>query len=242
MISFSKALFLFSLLSTPTFGEVDGSSTCHSGTKIPGNFHGNSPTGSLVDGDYQVLIDGQPLSLSETNVLSSGTHTITVKQNAGTYMGFYIWANNANALKTSTDNSVQGGTQWRAGGNTVSCSGQKSGLTHKSSSGKTQSTGQLVMPSSGSIVIDVQMMPGITTYYHSRLVLRVEGSATPPPGTSPTNLPTTSRMYDDFDFSMDSEDSEDEGGDRGSSYSSARAIGNAISVMAFSLSSIFFIT
>jgi len=240
MILFSKVLFLFSLLATPTFGEVDGSSTCHSGSKIPGIFHGNSPKGSLVDGGYQVSIDGQPVSLSETNILSSGTHTITVKKNAGTYMGFYIWTNNTNALKPSTDNSVQGGTQWRSGGSTVSCSGSKSGLTHKSSSGKIQSTGQLVMPSSGSIVIDVQMMPGITTYYHSRLLLRVEGSATPPPGTSPTNPPTTSRMYDDFDFPMDSEDSEDEGGDRGSSYSSACAIGNAISIMAFSLSSIFF--
>ena len=36
-----------------------------------------------------VLVDGQPTSLIDTNILSAGTHFITARQSGGTFMGLY---------------------------------------------------------------------------------------------------------------------------------------------------------
>jgi len=62
---------------------------------------------SLVDGDYLRSMDRRILF-----ILSAVTYTMTVKLNAGMYVGFvYIGANNVNVLKLSSDHYVQRGIQ-----------------------------------------------------------------------------------------------------------------------------------
>ena len=177
--------------------ELDGSSTCHSGPTIPGNFHGNDPAGTLAEGGYEVLVDDTVVSIDSTNVIASGTHKITIRQLSGTFIGMYAWANDAEALiASSEDTSTKGGVSWTAGGNNVSCNGS-SGLTHVNMSDKTESSGILTMPSSSGSSVDVefQMMTSFSsgsTFYYSRLTFEVEASNTKTPTASPTKAPTVS--------------------------------------------------
>lgn len=207
------------------FAEVDGSLTCHSGSKIPGNFHGNNPAGSLAGGGFDVLVDGQPMSLSGTNSLSPGSHTLTIKQSGGSFVGLYIWADDAAALSKGNDNSVKGGTSWQAGGRSVKCNGS-SALTHTGMSSKTQSSGILTMPASGTVKVEFQPMTswtGGSTFYYSSLTFQTTGGPNPnpnpnPPISPPVPAPVTPPTQNppSYNGSEDSEDSEynDNGGDK----------------------------
>ena len=199
MLNVSKVLSLLivlQLLSLPSVkADIDGSLTCHSGSMIPGTFHGNNPAGTLTDGGFEVQVDGVAMSVVNTNTVDAGSHTITVTEtNGAVFIGLYIWADSSNALSTSTDNSVQGGTSWTAGGSNIVCNGS-SALTHTGMENKSQSTGSLEIPSSGSITIDVQVMTSFfsgSTYYYSRLTLQSATPITDSPTLSPTSSPTTS--------------------------------------------------
>ena len=194
---FTALLLLPSLNNLVVNAELDGSSTCHSGPTIPGSFHGNDPAGTLAGGGYEVLVDDTVVSIDSTNAIESGTHKITIRQLSGTYIGMYAWANNAEALTASSeDTSTKGGVSWTAGGNNVSCNGS-SGLTHVDISDKTESSGILTMPSSSGSSVDVefQMMTSFlsgSTFYYSRLTFEVEASNTKAPTASPTKAPTAS--------------------------------------------------
>ena len=194
---FTALLLLPSLNNLLVNAELDGSSTCHSGPTIPGSFHGNDPAGTLAEGGYEVLVDDTVVSIDSTNAIESGTHKITIRQLSGTYIGMYAWANNAEALTASSeDTSTKGGVSWTAGGNNVSCNGS-SGLTHVDISDKTESSGILTMPSSSGSSVDVefQMMTSFlsgSTFYYSRLTFEVEAPSTKTPTASPTKAPTDS--------------------------------------------------
>ena len=136
------------------------------------------------------------MSMSKTNTLSSGQHTITLRQASGgaAYMGIYIWADSSTALREANDISLQGGTSWTAGGGNVSCNGS-SALTHTGMENKSESTGYLTMPSTGMVVVEYQVMTSFvsgSTFYYSQLKFETEAAVTASPTSSPTGTPTTS--------------------------------------------------
>ena len=132
------------------------------------------------------------MSMSKTNTLSSGQHTITLRQASGgaAYMGIYIWADSSTALREANDISLQGGTSWTAGGGNVSCNGS-SALTHTGMENKSESTGYLTMPSTGMVVVEYQVMTSFvsgSTFYYSQLKFETDTTL----NGSPTKAPVTS--------------------------------------------------
>ena len=234
-----RSIIILAMISL-TNGEGDGSTTCHSTPTIPGSFHGNNPAGTLADGGFVVLVNGQTMSLTDVNILSAGTHSIIVRQSGGTFIGLYMWGSTDIALSVSTDDSVKGGKSWRAGSSNISCGTGSSALTHTGIESKTQSGGILTMPSSGTIEVQVQPMTSFTsgsTFYWSSLTFKAEGEvstpapvttnptmapvAGPAPVASPTRAPvvdgTSEPTYDDDedddDYSAPSSDSGSESSD-----------------------------
>jgi len=188
-------LILSSFVIKNVQAEIDGNTKCDNGPSIHGKFHENDPVGSLADGGYEVLIDGQTVPLDGTTVLAPGQYTFKVKQSVGTYMGMYIWADNEEALSVADDPLVHGGTSWSAGGKDVECDGS-SALTHTDMTDKSESSGTLTVPSSGSFVLEFKMMTdfvGGSTWYYSLLNFDVEeATTTPAPSITSSSAPTDS--------------------------------------------------
>uniref|UniRef100_A0A7S2PKH1 Reelin domain-containing protein n=1 Tax=Leptocylindrus danicus TaxID=163516 RepID=A0A7S2PKH1_9STRA len=172
--------------------EADGSETCHNTPGIPGKFHDNDPAGTLEDGGFEVLVDDQIMSLTNVNPLAAGQHSITVRTqggNGGTFIGLWMWGNSDAALSASPDDtSVKGGNAWTVGKKDVTCDAGSSGLTHTGIESKTQSSGILTIPVSGTLEVQVQPMTEFTggsTFFWSSLLFEATSK-------SPTNLPSIS--------------------------------------------------
>lgn len=174
--------------------EEDGSETCHNTPNIPGKFHDNDPAGTLAEGGFEVLVDDQIMSLTNVNHLTSGQHSITIRQIEGTFMGLYMWANSDAALSESlTDSSMKGGNTWTVGKKDVECDAGSSALTHTGIEAKTQSSGILTIPMSGTLEVQLQPMTiftGGSTFFWSSLLFEAASESPPElPTVSPTKSP-----------------------------------------------------
>ena len=200
MFSYSHSLLfiVLVLISKLTKAERKGSITCHSGSRIPGSYHG-SVDGSLEDGSFQVLVDDVVMSLDQINIISPKPHILKLERTKRDFMGVYMRADGGSSVDASrvlSENAcdysgdVKGGPNWYVGGNKVSCPSGVSGITQTDSNDKTEVIALLDMSSLEGLSIDVEitaMTSSVRRYYYSSIQFEVESNLVPSNSSNTTD-------------------------------------------------------
>lgn len=192
ILSITLPLIFLILSNTFVFAERKGSVTCHSGSRIPGSYHG-SIDGDLGDGGFQVFVDDEVVSLDKINIISSAPHKLKLERLKRDFMGVYIRASGSSSIdaarvltESACDDTgdVKGGPSWYVGSSKISCPSGVSGLTQTDSNDKTDIIALLDMSSLEGAIIDVEitaMTSNVRRYFYSNVQFQVEA------GTSTTN-------------------------------------------------------
>ena len=221
--------------------ERKGSLTCHSGSRIPGNYHGDVD-GTLEYGNFAVKLNNMEMSHSQRNLISADTYTLTLERLSDDFMGFYMRASESSDSYYSVDASgviaehpgddtgdVTAGPYWYVGSKKVSCPNGVSGATQTDDNDKTLIDVQFdVSKVDVGSVIDVEitaMTSSVRRYYYSNLQFEIVsngddgnntgdnsiGETTNAPQSSPVASPPTSLSSPTFTVPVN-DFSEDEDG------------------------------